>query len=101
MLTAHYDVVPVQPETLNQWTFPPFDGAYDGRYVYGRGVSDCKDLLVGLLETVELLLSEDRFAPQRTIVLAFGYDEEAAGRGPKRSQSIYFTVTGRRRFTNS
>ena len=81
MLTAHYDVVPVQPETLNQWTFPPFDGAYDGRYVYGRGVSDCKDLLVGILETVELLLSEARFAPQRTIVLAFGYDEEAAGRG--------------------
>lgn len=81
MLAAHYDVVPVQPETLNQWTYPPFDGAYDGKYLYGRGVLDCKDLLVGLMETIELLLSEGSFEPQRTIILSFGYDEEAAGLG--------------------
>lgn len=80
-LTAHYDVVPVQPETVNQWTYPPFTGGYDGKFVYGRGVSDCKDLLIGLLETVELLLSEDKFHPQRTIILGFGYDEEALGTG--------------------
>lgn len=81
LLTAHYDVVPVQPETIPEWTFPPFEGGYDGQYLYGRGVSDCKNLLIGLLETIELLLAEGKFEPDRTILLAFGYDEEAAGRG--------------------
>lgn len=81
MLTAHYDVVPIQPATLDEWTFPPFEGGYDGKYVYGRGVSDCKDLLVGLMESVEILLSEGKFAPERTVILSFGYDEEAAGTG--------------------
>lgn len=81
LLTAHYDVVPVQKETLNQWTYPPFEGGFDGEFLYGRGVSDCKNLLIGLLETIELLLSENKFSPQRTIILAFGYDEESSGTG--------------------
>lgn len=81
MLTAHMDVIPVDPKTMNQWTYPPFEGVYDGEYLYGRGVSDCKNLLIGLLETIELLLSEDKFNPERTIILAFGYDEESAGSG--------------------
>lgn len=81
LLTAHMDVVPVQDETVNQWTFPPFEGGYDGKFLYGRGVSDCKDLLIGLMETVELLLSEGTFKPDRTILMAFGYDEEAGGTG--------------------
>lgn len=81
MLAAHMDVVPVDPKTMNQWTYPPFDGVYDGEYLYGRGVSDCKNLLIGLLETIELLLSEDKFDPERTIILAFGYDEESSGSG--------------------
>ena len=81
MLTAHQDVVPVPHETIDQWTFPPFEGGFDGKYLYGRGVSDCKNLLIALMGTIELLLEEDKFKPQRTIILAFGYDEEAAGKG--------------------
>ncbi|KAG5418963.1 hypothetical protein I9W82_003682 [Candida metapsilosis] len=81
ILAAHQDVVPVQRETLDQWTYPPFKGGFDGKYLYGRGVSDCKNLLIGLLSTIELLLSEGKFHPQRTIILAFGYDEESAGTG--------------------
>lgn len=81
LLTAHYDVVPVQTETVKQWKYPPFEGGFDGKYLYGRGVSDCKDLLIGLLETVELLLSEGKFEPERTVILGFGYDEEAQGTG--------------------
>jgi Gly-Xaa carboxypeptidase len=81
MLTAHMDVVPVQRETAARWTHAPFSGHYDGEWLYGRGAADCKNLLVGLLETVELLLAEGRFAPQRTLILAFGYDEELLGRG--------------------
>lgn len=81
LLTAHYDVVPVQDETVDQWTYPPFTGGFDGKYLYGRGVSDCKDLLIGLMETIELLLAEGTFEPERTILLGFGYDEEAQGTG--------------------
>ncbi|CAX42052.1 carboxypeptidase S, putative [Candida dubliniensis CD36] len=81
MLTAHQDVVPVPHETIDQWTFPPFEGGFDGKYLYGRGVSDCKNLLIALMGTIELLLEENKFKPQRTIILAFGYDEEAAGKG--------------------
>lgn len=81
LLTAHYDVVPVQEETVGKWTFPPFEGGYDGKYLYGRGVSDCKDLLIGLMETIEVLLAEKTFKPKRTIIFGFGYDEEALGTG--------------------
>lgn len=81
ILAAHYDVVPVQTETISQWTFPPYEGGYDGKHLYGRGVSDCKDLLIALLETAEILLNEKKFEPQRTIIFAFGYDEEALGSG--------------------
>lgn len=81
MLTAHMDVVPVQKETIDQWTYPPFSGEYDGEFMYGRGVSDCKNLLIGLLETIELFLEEDQFKPERTLILGFGYDEESGGTG--------------------
>lgn len=81
LLTAHQDVVPIQKDTLPQWTFPPFEAGFKEGYLYGRGASDCKNLLVGLLETIELLLSEKTFKPKRTIVLGFGYDEESMGTG--------------------
>ena len=81
MLTAHQDVVPVQKETIDKWTFPPFEGKVKDGYITGRGACDCKSLLIGLLETVELLLSEGNFTPERSVILAFGYDEESAGTG--------------------
>lgn len=83
LLTAHMDVVPVQRETLDQWTFPPFKGVYDGDYVYGRGSSDCKNLLVSLMEVLEILLSEGKFSPERTLIVAFGSDEETYGSGAR------------------
>lgn len=78
MLTAHQDVVPIQDATLDQWVYPPFDGAYDGDHLWGRGSADCKNLLVALLETAEQLY-EDGFHPRRTIIYAFGFDEEIGG----------------------
>lgn len=85
LVTAHQDVVPVQKETEDQWTFPPYEGGYDPEtdLVYGRGVSDCKNLLIGILEALELLLKEGKFHPQRTIVAAFAYDEESQGTGAR------------------
>ncbi|KAF8000540.1 hypothetical protein HF325_005469 [Metschnikowia pulcherrima] len=33
LLTAHQDVVPVQKDTYKDWTYPPFEGHYDGKSV--------------------------------------------------------------------
>lgn len=79
MLAAHQDVVPVQKDTLKDWTYPPFEGHYDGEYVWGRGSSDCKNVLSAIFETMALL-KKNKFKPSRTIVLAFGIDEEVSGR---------------------
>lgn len=79
LLTAHQDVVPVQKDTLADWTYPPFEGVFDGEYIYGRGALDCKNVLIAILETLELLISQD-FIPQRTVLAAFGFDEEASGK---------------------
>ncbi|KAM0321917.1 hypothetical protein ACHAQA_009814 [Verticillium albo-atrum] len=78
VLMAHQDVVPVPNATVSQWTQPPFSGAFDGTYIWGRGAMDCKNTLIGILESVELLLKAD-FRPQRTVVLSFGFDEEVSG----------------------
>ncbi|KAI1871867.1 hypothetical protein JX265_005853 [Neoarthrinium moseri] len=78
VLMAHQDVVPVAASTVNQWTHPPYSGFYDGKYIWGRGSSDCKNTLIGILESVELLLDAG-FEPKRTFILSFGFDEESSG----------------------
>ncbi|KAK7748769.1 hypothetical protein SLS53_000793 [Cytospora paraplurivora] len=75
---AHQDVVPVQPETEDHWTHPPFSGDFDGIYVWGRGAVDCKSTLVAISEAVEQLL-EAGYSLERTVILAFGFDEEISG----------------------
>ncbi|EME79153.1 uncharacterized protein MYCFIDRAFT_34215 [Pseudocercospora fijiensis CIRAD86] len=79
VLMAHQDTVPVDMDTLDSWTHPPWSGYYDGEKIWGRGASDCKNSLIGILETLEGLL-EAEFRPSRTVVLAFGFDEECSGR---------------------
>ncbi len=32
LLTAHQDVVPVDPVTRDNWVHPPYSGHYDGMY---------------------------------------------------------------------
>ncbi|KAF2193425.1 vacuolar carboxypeptidase-like protein Cps1 [Zopfia rhizophila CBS 207.26] len=78
LLMAHQDVVPVPEATAKEWTHPPFSGFYDGKYVWGRGASDCKNQLIAILEAVELLIQAD-FKPKRTLILSFGFDEEISG----------------------
>tara|TARA_R110001599_G_scaffold353885_1_gene602494 strand:- start:65900 stop:67294 length:1395 start_codon:yes stop_codon:yes gene_type:complete len=79
LFTAHLDVVPVEPGTEQDWQYPAFDGVVaDGR-IYGRGTLDDKVGVMGLLEAVEQLLTAG-FSPQRTLVFAFGHDEEISGR---------------------
>ncbi|KAI1214711.1 carboxypeptidase S [Annulohypoxylon truncatum] len=78
VLMAHQDVVPVAESTVGQWTHPPYSGFFDGRYIWGRGSSDCKNNLVGIMEAVELLIDAG-FQPARTLILSFGFDEEISG----------------------
>ncbi|KAF8273163.1 carboxypeptidase S [Lactarius quietus] len=77
LLAAHQDVVPVEPKTVDQWKYPPYSGHYDGESIWGRGSTDDKSGLIGIFSSVETLLEKD-FKPTRTIVLAFGFDEEGA-----------------------
>ena len=53
-------------------------GYYDGSFIWGRGSSDCGNTLIGTLEAASLLL-EKSFVPTRTILFAFGFDEESKG----------------------
>ncbi|KAF8963426.1 hypothetical protein BDZ97DRAFT_1661730 [Flammula alnicola] len=78
LLAAHQDVVPVDPTTVDQWTHPPYSGFFDGKRIWGRGSSDDKSGLIGILSTIETLI-EAKFQPTRTVVLSFGFDEEASG----------------------
>jgi Gly-Xaa carboxypeptidase len=83
ILMAHTDVVPVAPDTLEAWTYPPFEGKVvvnatkdtPGTWIWGRGASDCKNQLMGILGATERLVSEG-FVPERTIIIASGFDEE-------------------------
>jgi carboxypeptidase PM20D1 len=76
LLAAHQDVVPA--ENLERWTHPPFEGLVDGGFVWGRGAIDDKGAMVAILEAVERLIGEG-FTPRRTLLLAFGHDEEVGG----------------------
>ncbi|RFN43421.1 cps1-gly-x carboxypeptidase yscs precursor [Fusarium flagelliforme] len=74
-LTAHQDVIPVDEDTLDEWTHSPFKGYYEQRngYLYGRGTADDKSALTGLMSALEALLAQD-YDPRRAVILAFGFD---------------------------
>ncbi|KAG8689824.1 hypothetical protein FRC11_000339 [Ceratobasidium sp. 423] len=78
LLTAHQDVVPVDPDTVSSWIHPPYSGHYDGTWVWGRGSVDDKGGLVGIMITLEKLI-ESGFKPKRGILVGFGIDEESTG----------------------
>lgn len=78
LLLAHQDVVPVPDETRDAWEDDPFGGNIRNGAVWGRGATDDKGSLVALLEAAEFLAAQGR-RPTRTIMLAFGHDEEIGG----------------------
>ncbi|KAL7421834.1 hypothetical protein Q5752_003605 [Cryptotrichosporon argae] len=86
LLMAHIDTVPVNSATVGQWVYPPFSGEIavngtpdtPGTWVWGRGASDTKNSVVGILGAVERLVTEG-FEPERTILIAYGFDEEIGG----------------------
>jgi Gly-Xaa carboxypeptidase len=58
--------------------------ADDGDLIWGRGSVDDKSGLIGIMSAVESILGTD-FAPKRTVVLAFGFDEGASTARARRS----------------
>ena len=79
VLVAHLDVVPVEQGTEANWTHPPFDGAIADGFMWGRGSFDDKGSAIAICEAIEKLVSQDA-KPARTVLLAFGLDEEVGGR---------------------
>ena len=78
LLAAHFDVVPVEPGTEKAWTQPPFEGRIADGFIWGRGTMDDKEALMAIMESVEMLAARG-FRPRRTVLLAFGHDEEIGG----------------------
>lgn len=76
VLSGHHDVVPVGD--VSRWSFPPFSGDVVDGYLLGRGASDMKAGLAGVIFTYALLhqlgvpLAGD-------VSLASVSDEEAGG----------------------
>lgn len=68
-------IVPAAKDTLQEWTNPPFSGHFDGKFINGRGASDCKNNVIAILSSITALLSQG-FQPRRTVLIAFGFDEE-------------------------
>ncbi|KAF2025898.1 carboxypeptidase S [Setomelanomma holmii] len=92
LLMAHQDVVPVPDSTVKSWTHPPFSGHFDGKFVWGRGSSDCKNQLIAILSAVEALLSAN-FTPKRTLLVSLGFDEEISGQEGAGHLSQYLLKT--------
>jgi carboxypeptidase PM20D1 len=78
LLLAHQDVVPVPDDTRAAWQVDPFGGVIRDNAVWGRGSIDDKGSLVALMEAAEFLAAQGR-RPARTIIFAFGHDEELGG----------------------
>src|SRR5512136_2801079 len=74
LLCGHVDVVPALD---TGWTFPPFSGTTDDRYVHGRGSTDMKGGCASILAACETLVNEDGMIPA---MLAFVCDEETSGK---------------------
>jgi carboxypeptidase PM20D1 len=87
LLMGHMDVVPVEPGTEARWARPPFEGEVQGGFVWGRGAMDDKAAVLGTLEAVEMLLAQG-FSPRRTVLLAYGHDEEVGGHGAERIAAL-------------
>lgn len=79
ILMGHLDVVPVINKNLSEWNVDPWSGTIKNDTVWGRGTIDDKVGVIGIMEAVEHLLTEN-FKPNRTVYFAFGHDEEIGGR---------------------
>src|ERR1700733_14731411 len=57
LLTAHQDVVPVEPSTVPLWKYPPYSGHYDGQHLsswiaHRRSSTECTQENLSMGEAV-------------------------------------------------
>ena len=67
---------------FSRWDHDPFLGEIveeDGEeFVFGRGAIDDKHSLMGILQALDVILSQGE-RPQRSFYIGFGHDEEISG----------------------
>lgn len=90
---SHLDVVPVEESTLEEWTYPPFEGVVADGFVWGRGAIDTKDNMIVAMEAVERLALQG-YRPACDIYLLFGHDEETGGRNGAAVMARHLTNQG-------
>ena len=83
LLMAHMDVVDAKPA---DWKHDPFTFREEGGYYLGRGASDNKAGLTGIVLALQSL-KRAGFAPTRDIIVLFTGDEETAAMGAQRAAS--------------
>ena len=88
LFEAHYDVVPIEDGTIQDWKHPPFSGVIEDGYLWGRGSLDDKVSVIASLEAMEQLLKEG-YTPERTLIFAFGHDEEIGGKNGAHKMAEY------------
>ncbi|NOR20853.1 MAG: M20/M25/M40 family metallo-hydrolase [Xanthomonadales bacterium] len=89
LFMGHMDVVPVDDETLANWTHAPFAGVVADDQIWGRGAIDDKSTVMALMEAMELSLKHGKL-PKRTVYFAFGHDEEIGGSQGAKKIAEYF-----------
>lgn len=82
IFSAHMDVVPVSEQELKQWEHDPFAGEIHDGFLWGRGSSDTKGALAGILTAMKFLKDHD-IVPPGDVILAASVDEENLMRGAK------------------
>ncbi len=86
LLMAHLDVVPAASQ---HWQQDPFGGEIIDGEIWGRGALDNKGSAAAILEAVTALL-QNGYVPERTVMIAFGYDEETGGLQGARHVAAWF-----------
>lgn len=93
LFMSHMDVVPIEENTRDEWTFPPFAGSVHDEIIWGRGSVDDKIGVIALMEAMEILLTENK-KPARSLYFAFGHDEEVGGKEGAAKIADYFEEQG-------
>ena len=71
-ILVHADTVPANPES---WSFNPFEGTYDGEFIYGRGTQDDKGPLVGIYYALKII-NDLKIPLKREVRIIVGGNEE-------------------------
>jgi acetylornithine deacetylase/succinyl-diaminopimelate desuccinylase-like protein len=72
---AHIDVVTANPDA---WAFPPFSFGKKDSYYFGRGTQDNKTGVAHLVANF-IRLQEEKFVPNRDLIMMLTGDEETEG----------------------